>query len=185
VLLWWGILGKSVLALALMLVLFSVACNAAFVEAPATIVVNEEQKDFDVEIWNEGFGEEDFSVRLFGPFETAVSPSSGSIGAESAVASTVSIMHDEALVGSTFEATLEVELDGQTTSRNVRVMFKDLEEEPASGNLSGFVSLAGFYGAATTFLSVENMVNLVLVVIAAILLIAFIARFIKRLEVRK
>ncbi len=182
-----GICLKKLLALALILVLFSVASYAAFVEAPATVVVNQEQKDFDVEIFNEGFGEEDFSVRLFGPFEIEVSPSSGTIRSESAVTSTVSIAHDESFVGNTFETTLEVELDGETTSRKIRVMFKEIEEgeEPASENSTGFVSLAGFYGVATEFLTVENAFNFVLMAIAAILLIAFIARFIKRLEVRK
>jgi len=179
-------LRKAVIALALMLVLLVSGAHAGFVEAPATVVVNEEQKDFDVHIFNGGFSQEDYSVRLFGPFEAAITPSSGSVGGESAVTSTICILHEEGLVGSTFEATLEVELGQFSESKRVRVMFKELEvPEETGASLAGFVSLAGFYGAASMFLTMENMVNLVLVIIAAILLIAFIARFVKRLEVRK
>lgn len=175
---------RTILAVAFVLVLLSAGSHAAFLEAPATVVVNGEQKEFSVIVWNDGLYEADYSLRLFGPFEAAVNPSSGVLAGESAVTSNITILNDDALEGSNFEARLEAKVGEVTIARDVRILFKSSGEEISSEG-SGLISLAGFYGVAVSLFTAENLLNLVLAVVAAVLIIAFVARFIKRLEVRK
>ncbi len=174
---------KSLLGLALILLLFSVGAHALYLNVASTIVVQDSQKDVPLTIGNDTEAEQDYSVQFYAPFDAIVSPSFGRLGSGKSTISSLSIPRQEDLEGSSYEATLEVRLGQEKAFRRLRVIFKEAGKEPgsATGADSGLISLAGFYAIAGVF-TPENLLNVFLVFVAAILLIAFIARFVKRLE---
>jgi len=118
----------------------------------------------------------------------------------------LSIEPSAELAKSTYEASLEVSLGEEKAFRNVRVMFKEAGkgEDNAEGSedsengagtgsdnavesgegadSTGLFSFGGFSGMLAAVFTLETALNVFLVFVAAILLIAFIARFVKRLE---
>lgn len=188
---------KITLALGLFLLLLSVSAQAFYIDAPSTIVVQQAQKEVLVAIGNDAAIEQDFSARLSAPFNSSLSPSSGKISAGRTADLILSISPQEALGGSTYNCLLEVQLGEEKASRNISVIFKEKESkgsqqgETGSSN-AGFFSIAwlsapatGLFSYAAGLLTPENALNFALALIAAILLIAFIARFVKRLEASK
>jgi len=185
---------RSIIAFVLFVLVFSSNSYAVSVDIAPTIVVKQAQKDLPLTILNDQDLEEDFSVSVSAPFGTVVSPNSGRIGAGKSTVLTLSILPDESLAGSTYEATLEIELGNEKAFKRISVLFKEEEtgneagEDPVEGEGEtpvGMFSFAEFSGALIGILTFENALNAVLVLIAAILLIAFIARFVKRLEAEK
>ena len=179
---------RSLTAFVLFLLFFSVSAHAIYVKAPSTIIIQQEQRDVPVTIQNDSYVGQDYSIRLLAPFNSVISPSSGYLGSGKGVIASLSITPSEEFEGSTYEATLEVEIGEEKAFRNVRVIFR--EEEESNGNESettatGFFTLADFSGFWAGIFSPENVLNGFLGLIAAILLIAFIARFVKRLEAKK
>jgi len=169
-------------------IMFSASCFAFTVDAPQTIVIGQEPKDFPVTVTNNGETIQDYSAEFFGPFEASITPSFGSIPAGKSTILSLSVTPKEELEGSTYDALLEVTLGEKKAFKNVRVVFKEAEE--AQGNdeqetPAGFFSFGEFSAFVFGLFTLENWLNLVLAVAAAILLIAFIARFVKRLEARK
>jgi len=176
-------LRKSLYAIALVLLLFSASASALYLDVSSTVVIQEEQKDIPIAIRNDSYKEENYSIEFSAPFEAIVGSYSGKLGAGKATIATLSIMPNEELAGSTYEGTLEVSMGEEKVSRKIRVLFKEeeiLREEPVEEN-----SLTGFYTVAGSVLTLENALNAFLAVIAAVLLIAFIARYVKRLEAKK
>ena len=174
----------SLVAFTLFLLLFSVSANALQVDAPSTIVVQESQKDVRLTIRNDTESEQEYSVQFYAPFDAIVSPSFGRLDSGKSTISSLSIPRQEELEGSSYEASLEVQLGEEKSFRRLRVIFKESGKGEELGTAeadSGLVSLAGFYSIAGIF-TPENLLNVFLVFVAAILLIAFIARFVKRLE---
>ncbi len=178
-------MNRSLVAFTLFLLLFSMSANALQVDAPSTIVVQESQKDIPLTIRNDTEAEQEYSVQFYAPFDAIVSPSFGRLGSGKSTISSLSIPRQEDLEGSSYEASLEVRLGEEKAFRRLRVIFKESgkgeELGSTTGADSGLVSLAGFYAFAGIF-TPENLLNVFLVFVAAILLIAFIARFVKRLE---
>jgi len=175
-------LGKRFLLSAFLLLLFSASCQALAVESPATIIVQQEQRDVLVTIRNDSSLEQDYSVGFSGPFDAFASPSFGKIGAGKSAFVTLSVFPNELLAGSTYEGVLEVEIGEEKAFRNVSVVFKEEVPQGNGGNKANAFSFAGFASLVGSLFSLENAVNFVLVVIAAVLLIAFIARFVRRVN---
>ena len=198
---------KTTAALSLFLALLSVSAQAFYLDADSTIVVQQAQKEVFVSIRNDSAVEQDFSAHFSAPFSSSLSPSFGKIGAGKTMTLSLSISPQEALEGSTYNSLLEVQVGGEKISRNISVIFKEKETEAnpqgtgtGDSNAAGFFSVAGLseyatglsaYGTglfsyyAAGFFTPENALNVALAFIAAILLIAFIARFVKRLEASK
>jgi len=175
-------LRKSLYAIALVLLVFSTSVSALYLDVSNTVVIQEGQKDIPIAIRNDSYKEENYSIEFSAPFEAIVSSYSGKLGAGKATIATLSIQPNKELAGSTYEGTLEVSMGEEKVSRKIRVLFKEevLEEEPVEEN-----PLTGFYTIAGSILTLENALNAFLAVIAAVLLIAFIARYVKRLEAKK
>lgn len=174
-----------------MLILLSTSCFAASVSAPATIIVQQEQKQVSISITNSSDAETaEYQVGFSGLFESVLTPSSGNIAAGETVSLALTIMPDERLEGSSYDIVLEASVGEEKIFKNIRVIFKEAvkegagEETTSEGNTALF-SLAGIGSGIGMFFSFENVLNIVLIVAAAILLIAFIARFVKRLEAPK
>lgn len=194
---------KTTAALGLFLALLSLSASAFYLDAPGTIIVQQAQKEVLVSIGNDSAIEQDFSAHFSAPFSSSLSPSIGKIGAGKTIALSLSISPQEALGGSTYNCLLEVQAGGEKISRNISVIFKEKENKSSpqgtgtgGNNAAGFFSLAGLSGYAAGLsayatglfaygaglFTPENALNAALAFIAAILLIAFIARFVKRLE---
>jgi len=203
-------LKKCLIALVL-LVLMSASCLAVSVNVPSTIVVGQEQKDVPITVSVNSSRDTDFEASFSSPFNAYLIPSSGTLKGGKAEILTLSISPNKALEGSNYNVVFEAEIGEEKVFRNVRVIFS---EEAGTGQGSaedngtgpeageGFsgssgsetgegviefqaYALAGLYSWVEGLVSFENIVNIVLVVVAAILLIAFIARFVKRLEAEK
>jgi len=176
------------MALGLFLLLFSVSAQAFYLDAPGTIIVQQAQKEVLVAISNDSATEQDFSAHFSAPFSSSLSPSNGKIGAGETATLILSISPQENLEGSTYDCLLEVQVGGEEASKNINIIFKGEESEPKNetGNSNaGFFPLTGLFSYAAGLLTPENALNAALVLVAAILLIAFIARFVKRLEASK
>ena len=101
----------------------------------------------------------------------------------------LTIYPDKGLINQSYESTLVIELGSEKIIKTINISFKKAQEqlpekpvpEPGIdlGEVSGSIS-SGF--ASLAFIGSENALNLALVFIAAILLIAFIARFIRRIQ---
>ena len=175
---------KCLAAFALLLLLSS--ASAIDLRLPSTIVVQQEQKEIPVTILNDSGREQDYSIEFLAPFSAVATPSFGTLAEGKSITASLSVKPEESLEGSTYEANLIVKLGQETVSRNIRVIFKEEEKQEGSGtNGLGFFSLAGFSTLSTAIFTPENMLNGFLALIAAVLLIAFIARFVKRLEASK
>jgi len=179
-------LNKSLCALALFLLFCSVSANAIYVDFPSTIIIQQEQEDFPVTIRNDEEIAQDFSAKISAPFEAIVSPSNGSIAAEKSTILSLSIIPSEELEGNSFETTLEIQIGEEKAFKNVRIIFKEeaeTEEEPEVQTIgTGLFSFADFDAFTAIIFTPENALNAFLAVVAAILLIAFISRFVKRVE---
>ena len=177
---------KSLCAIALLLLFCSVSAQAISVDFPSTIIIQQEQKDLPVTIRNDEEIAQEFSARLVAPFDVFVSPSSGSIAAGQSTILSLSISPSEELEGNSFETTLEIQIGEEREFKNVRVIFKkaiEEEEDTAPQSIrTGMFSFADFGNFTVSIFTPENALNAVLAVVAAVLLIAFISRFVKRVE---
>ena len=180
---------KSICALALFLLFCSASAQAIYVDFPSIIIIQQEQKDLPVTIRNDGEIAQDFSAKLFAPFEAVVSPAGGSLGAGKSTILSLSISPGKELEGNSFETTLEVRIGEEKAFQNVRVIFKkEAEEEEdvvVQGIGTGLFSFADFGAFAAVVFTPENAINAFLAIVAAVLLIAFISRFVKRMEESK
>jgi hypothetical protein len=192
----WGkwVLRKTALALGLFLALLCLGAQALSIGSPGTIIVQQGQKEFAVSITNDSASEQDFSLQFYTPFNTSVSPSSGKIGAGETAIAAITIPRQEELEGSAYNCLIEVRAGGEIASKEINVVFRAEEAAPQGGTENGGEEFptgeiasftTGLFSAASMAFTPENALNAVLALFAAILLIAFIARFVKRLEATK
>ncbi len=178
---------KCLYVITLILLFGSISAHAIYVNSPSTIIIQQEQKDLPVTIRNDEEIAQEFSAKIFAPFNAFVSPSSGSLGAGKSTILSLSISPSEELEGNSFETTLEIQIGEEKVFKNVRVIFKKAiedGEENASGQSigTGLFTFANFETFTASIFTPENAINAVLAVVSAILLIAFISRFVKRVE---
>ena len=164
-------------------------CALPILSVPGTIIIHQEQTDTPITIVNNSDFEENYSTYFSAPFDAVITSASGVLPAGKSTIATLSIAPNRELANSTYDVVLEVQLGEKKAFKNVRIVFKEEEvevEEPLPKTSSaGFVSLGSFNAAIASVFTLENAINTVLAIVAAFLLIAFIARFVKRLEVEK
>ena len=181
-------MNKSLLTIVIAVLLFSVSAHALYVKAPANLIVMDVQKDIPIAITNETEEEQEYNIYFSAPVEYTISPISGKLGAGKTTIITLSIKPDEYLAGTTYEGTLEVEMGEEKAFKGISVIFKEEpveEEEQEENQGTGFFAFGDFSAAVLGLFTPENAINIFLAILAAILLIAFIARFVKRLEASK
>jgi len=180
-------LEKSLIATLVAMLLLSVSAHAIYIKAPANIIVQGEQKDIPIAISNDTEEEQEYQISFSAPIEYTISPISGKLASGKTTIATLSIAPGENLEGSTYEGTLEVEMGEKKAFKAISMIFKENEDEEDEEpeETTGFFSLAGYSATITSLLTPQNALNTLLGTIAAILLIAFIARFVKRLEALK
>ncbi len=186
---------KSLIALALFTLLLSLNCSALKVSAPSTIVVETGQKNVPIIIENDSTFNQSFEVSFSAPFEVEITPSQGSIEAAQETVVTFSVSQQPETSGMNYQGTLEVRLGQDKAFRKLDILFKEgrqpilgqdeIPQIPSIENITGLASFAGLYSWAGSLFTIQNLINAVLALVAAILLIAFIARFLKRVAVKQ
>ncbi len=181
--------GLSLAAFALFFVVCSVSSYGLIVDVSETIVVKQEQVTVPVSITNDSDATLDYDIELSIPGNASITPPYGSLRPGKKIIASLSISPDNALEGSTYKGSIRVALGEEKATRHVSVLFKEAGEAQPKGDNGGnneepALNPLGFFSLPdlTGLFSFENMLNAALALIGAVLLIAFIARFVKRLE---
>ncbi len=166
---------------------FLIGSASAFnVDAPGSIIVFDSPRDIWITVANDSPIEQNLDVKFFSPAISNLPYVPARIGPYSEAKFAITINPSAGLFGKTYESTLVVELGNEKIIRAIVISFKKNpvpEQVPAQqpeSNLSFNPVAAGF--ASLAVFDSGTALNLALVFIAAILLIAFIARFIRRLR---
>jgi hypothetical protein len=180
---------------AVVLLALSLVCLSAWaveIDAPSTVYLYDAPKGVDVKIVNAKETAQQFSVQFDAPTQFELSEESGSVEAQRSKTISITLYPRSDLVGQTYESKLVVALGKEKFAKKLRMVFRGGRgqlEEQAGGNESatpaGLFGLASAWPALTAFeVTTELVLDAFLAVIAAVLLIAFIARFVKRMEGR-
>jgi|SRR3989338_7362777 len=162
------------------------SASAFLLEAPSGAFIFDSPRDFWIIVKNDSPIDKTLDVRFFSPATSDLLGVPDVIQANSESKFTLRIYPAKGLEGQTYESTLVVSLDNEKAVRTISLAFKNPafqrpvpvpEQNQDSG--IGFIS-AGFVSLAA--IGSENALTIVLVIIAAILLIAFIARFLHRIN---
>ena len=175
---------KSLFAI-IALIMLCVSASAIDVSSASTVYLYGEAKDLSVKIVNSDDALQQFEVDFSAPTQIEINQASGTIAANRSKTISVTIYPRSDLEGQTYQSKLEVTLGNQRYVKKVNLVFRGQqeqigEEEPIE---PGPITI-GFFGLAMPEMSGELALNIILILIAAILLIAFIARFVKRMEGR-
>lgn len=160
---------------------------AVEVNTPGTVYLYDQAKEINVEIVNSEETSQEFSVEFTAPTQFEVSQDSGTIAGSGTKTISITVFPRSDLKGQSYQSKLEVTLGNKRFVKNINLVFRAQPEEgtapegpaqepEATGLAAGLFSL----GAMPEF-TPELAINIVLALIAAILLIAFIARFTKRM----
>jgi len=174
--------------------------GALTVEAPGNVFLAKGEKEISIRMTNGSASSADYSIDFIGPVNVSFSGSNGTIGAFSTKYITMRVPYSASLAGQDYESTLLVQSGGEKIEKKIDVSFMEKAAAPApvpkkdaddfigsNALVSGFFALFSFdwLGWFGWLFTPENALNLALALIAAVLLIAFIARFVKRLEAKK
>ncbi|MDP6670652.1 MAG: hypothetical protein QGI60_02445 [archaeon] len=160
---------------------------AADVDSPGTVYLYDEAKEINVKIVNSEETAQDFSVEFTAPTRFEVNQDSGTVAGNRTKTVSITVFPRSDLVSQTYQSKLEITLGDKKFVKNINLVFRAQQgetpptiqapEEPETTNPAvGFFTLG-----AMPALTPELALNVVLGLIAAILLIAFIARFTKRM----
>ncbi len=150
--------------------------NAFLVSTPSNFTIVDKEASLFISIENTTNQEYGLEVKYSAPtqYRTVFVPRT--IKPYSAASIEIVLQPDKNLSGSVYESNLTVNLGNETKTKKILLEFKGtkLEEKIDSNSTTG---LAGLQGLVTA----ENLLNAFLIIIAVLLLIAFIARLTKRL----
>ncbi|MDD5163406.1 MAG: hypothetical protein PHD95_04320 [Candidatus ainarchaeum sp.] len=168
---------------ALVFCFFLIGSASAFnVDAPGSIIVFDSPRDIWITVANDSPIEQNLDIKFFSPAVSNLPYVPARIGPYSEAKFAITIFPSNELFGKTYDSTLIVSLGSDKIIRTIGLSFKKTivpvpaPGPPGNGNpiSAGLFSLAAFGS--------ENALNIALAFIAAILLIAFIARFVRRLN---
>ncbi len=167
---------------------FCASASSAYVEVPSDIYFFEKPAVLPVEIVNDSSVKKSLSVEFYAPIDFEFVDSTDSIHGDGSQRVAI-VMHPRGnMINSTYLSTLIIKVGDQTFVKSVNLHFTEAKKADNDANksedkketgentlLSGFFSLFAF-----DLFSLEFVLDILLVVIAAILLIAFISRYSKR-----
>lgn len=171
------------------LIAFAMFCLSAMaidVRVAGTVYVYDQPKDVSIKIVNASDSTQQFTVQFNAPTQFELSQTNGSIAGNSSKTVTLTVFPRSDLTGQTYESKLEITLGKERYIKQLGIVFRG-EKEQASGpsgeGNEGSAAPSGLFALfAMPAITQEFVLNAVLAVIAAVLLIAFISRFIKRME---
>ena len=162
------------------LAMFFVSASALLIEAPSDVNIVGE-KSFSVTVSNESGFDKEISIYLYPSSALSSANIPEIIPAESQKSFSVKAVSSEELVGNSFEGTILVVSGNEEAIAKVVLNFQrenNLATEISVVPLSGLALFSGFEGFSLT----DWAILALLIIIAAILLIAFIARFVRRVK---
>jgi hypothetical protein len=170
-----------------MLVLFLMSAlpsiSALEINAPEEVIIEGQEKYFLVEITNTSEQPLALEINFYAPTETQVSAPK-QIAGNSKVTAKIFVKNPG--WNKEINSKLEVFLDEEKEETFITLKFNPNQAEVSTEQITGaFTALFGlntFLEEATNFGSLEYVLLFVLILVAAVLLIAFIARITKRLK---
>ena len=179
---------KKLLALLFMVCLASAAFGFS-VNVPGSIVIFNEPQDVAVKVFNDSYSEKGLEVNFFSPFNYSVIGAPKSVKAQTSAQFVLRVYPAAGLENTYQSASLEAWLGGEKKVVPVTIAVKEKYSgkvslsgsEPVKPNVSGSGSqgtASGLFSLGPVFAADSDFaLNIALVLIAAVLLIAFIARF--------
>ncbi len=176
-----GVLKLKKLISILMLICFLITASALTIEAPEVVEVNSQEVYFLVNITNESENSANLKVNFYAPTETQVS-SSKFLAKESKTTAKIFVKNNFTEY-TEINSKLEVYFGTELVEKQVLLKFYP-QANPAqiTGAFTAFFSLGNFFEDFTNFSTLEYGLMFLLILVAAVLLVAFIARVIKRVE---
>jgi len=183
---WGAFLKRLTLILAVLLILPGLMASG--VKAPNALNILEDGASFQVSVENSLDQAQSLEVEFYPPSNHSVSRIPSTIAANSKVKFDVSLDFDEDLAGQTYTGLLRAKIGEDYYSKEITLHY--LAEEPVvvepepeapvdnPNPGSGFLVLPAFGFDQTT----EIIIDIVLILVAAVLLIGFISRLTKRMR---
>jgi len=159
-----------IVLLVFMLVLFSAKAYAS-VNVPEQVIVSD-KTTFFIEITNDSDKQVDLEVNFFAPIKSEIVVPS-KIAPYEKTSAKITIFNSKYDESTQLNATVEIKMDEKVEQKNIALIFSGNNSNSA---LTGLFSFGTFTQQITKFSIFEWAVFWVLVIIAAILLIAFISR---------
>ncbi len=175
----------SLAILALLLICSNVLASS--IGVPGTIYLYEEKNSTTITIENSESYSQNFELEAIFPTAISLSRESGTISANRGTSLTITIQPRAGLIGQTYEGKVIATIGEEEISRPMRIVFRKAKAadktpaDPEPSNNTGSAT-TGFFTVASPNAVSDLLLNAFLGLVAAILLIAFIARFTKRLE---
>ena len=173
-------LDKYIISLAIFLAIFSTAL-AFPLSAPQVVEVHNDSNYFYADITNNTDTTQTVSVNFYSTGKTSISVPK-SITPNSTIKAKITIFNDSIETYHERTSKLEVYVGNDLEEKQIQVKFypKGSLTGEISKSVSGLFSLADFSKETTNFSVSDWIIFWVLVVIAAILLIAFMSRVVRR-----
>ncbi len=163
---------KQIAVFAATVLFFSLIASALSVSIPSNVTGGTEETRFFATIENTSAEEKGLSVSYSSPAKHRLFNVPSTIRANSSATIEIILEPTPELNGAVYSTALTVKLGDETKTRQVNVEFTGTGKQETP---------TGFF-ALPNILAPENALNILLAIIAAILLIAFIARFTKRIN---
>jgi len=176
-------MNKIILASALLAMILLISSNvmAVSVTADSNVSINGKEDSFSIQITNDAYYARDLLVKLYTPAEYHVTAPI-SVPANSTITATITVTNPYAEYTKTYSK-LEVYLGKELSENDIILEFDPSAENSSASNnssIAGLFGLESFNSETTSFSLLDWALFWILTIIAAVLLVAFIARVVKR-----
>ena len=179
---------KILVLISLLVIIGSV--SAMTVTMPSNIYIFDKKIEVSLVVENHTDSDQSFAMYFYGPADYEFRDVPATIEANDFARIRVIFYPNQELAGQQYETSLITQIGNETITKKVTLIFRDRTETAGAGSSStvgtsagtgAFTGTTGFFTASAP--SLELGMNVILIIIAAILLIAFISRFTKRMGV--
>jgi len=172
----WGLLA----VFAAIVCLFASGAFAAIEGFPSTLDFYNKQQTITFRVSNTADSAKRVSVEFLSPMDANIAAPVSIAGKGDANVS-ITLYPTEGLIGQNYESTLVVRVGEEETRKVVKIFFNPAKPAGFGGIDSNALNVSGLVGFFSTP-NTELALTIVLAIIAAILLIAFIARLVRRFQ---
>ena len=178
----------------LVLLLLSVSVFGIAINTPSKVIIDDKEKTFQITLKNQFNETTQFEFNFFSPASYRISNVPSKLGPHESKNINITIKHADDLVGPTYSALFRITSTEFTVEKEVKLEFLDLKEVEFKEAIEEKKSVQEKKSTPTNNLSVgliglisfpvvsEMVLDAILILIAAILLIAFISRFVNRIQ---
>ncbi len=177
---------------ALMLLLFFSFSNALVVRAPNEVTISEKQNSFEIYIYNDSQQMKNLNLQINMPVEYTLRNMPNIIAPKNSANIIVVVDYNEKFALQNYKANIEINAGDERIIHEFKLKFAPKEEkvkvivvekeEKETKKETNLSQLSGMFLLPLEISFNELILDIILVIIAAVLLIAFISRYIKRLH---